>query len=123
MSRRYAVLIALLAEFAASQQTPVVTLCARLEMEVAQMEPEEERDSLEAMGIAEAARDRLICAAYAALGLISFFTVGEDEVRAGKSPGIPGGDRGGAIHSDLARGLTPELDVFRRFSVCRWMLG
>lgn len=46
------------------------------------MDPAEEREFLEAMGIAEPARDRLIRAAYAALGYISFFTLGEDEVKA-----------------------------------------
>src|SRR5579871_3243217 len=71
-----------LADYAQAQGAPLVSLCAKVEMEVAQMEPEEEREFLEAMGITEAARNRLIRAAYAALGRMSFFTVGEDEVRA-----------------------------------------
>ena len=109
--------VAPLTEFAASQQTPLVTLCAKIEMEVAQMEPDEEREFLEAMGISEAARDRLIRAAYAALGLISFFTVGEDEVRAWTvKQGSNAVAAAGAIHSDLARGfIRAELMAFDDF--------
>lgn len=95
-----------LADYAAEQEAPVVALCAKIEMEVAQMEPDEEREFLSAMGIEEAARDRLIRAAYKALGLISFFTVGEDEVRAWTiHTGSNAVTAAGAIHSDLARGF------------------
>jgi GTP-binding protein YchF len=106
-----------LAAYAAAQQTPLVTLCAKIEMEVAQMDPEEEREFLEAMGIPEAARDRLIRAAYTALGLISFFTVGEDEVRAWTiRQGSNAVTAAGAIHSDLARGfIRAELMAFEDF--------
>jgi GTP-binding protein YchF len=109
--------VAPLAEYAASQQAPLVTLCAKIEMEVSQMEPEEEREFLEAMGIPEAARDRLIRAAYAALGLICFFTVGEDEVRAWTiTQGSNAVTAAGAIHSDLARGfIRAELMAFEDF--------
>ena len=109
--------IAALAEYCAAQQTPMVPLCAKIEMEVAQMEPAEEREFLEAMGIPEAARDRLIRAAYAALGLISFFTVGEDEVRAWTiRQGSNAVIAAGAIHSDLARGfIRAELMSFDDF--------
>jgi GTP-binding protein YchF len=99
-------LVGPLAGYAAAQHTPLVTLCAKIEMEVAQMEPAEEREFLEAMGIEEAARDRLIRAGYAALGLLSFFTVGEDEVRAWTiRQGANAVTAAGAIHSDLARGF------------------
>ena len=106
-----------LAEYAEAQQTPIVLLCAKIEMEVAQMEPDEEREFLEAMGIPEAARDRLIRAAYAALGLICFFTVGEDEVRAWTIvQGTNAVGAAGAIHSDLARGfIRAELMSFHDF--------
>lgn len=106
-----------LAEYAASQDIPLVTLSAKVEMEVAQMAPEEEREFLEAMGIPEAARDRLIRAAYAALGLISFFTVGEDEVRAWTiTRGTNALGAAGKIHSDLARGfIRAELMAFSDF--------
>lgn len=106
-----------LADFAKKEGTPLVTLCAKVEMEVAQMEPDEEREFLEAMGIPEAARDRLIRAAYAALGQISFFTVGEDEVRAWTIvEGTNAVNAAGAIHSDLSRGfIRAEVMLFEDF--------
>lgn len=98
--------VAPLSEYAAQHKTTLVTLCAKIELEVSQMEPEEEREFLEAMGISEAARDRLIRAAYSALGVMSFFTVGEDEVRAWTiQKGTNAVGAAGAIHSDLARGF------------------
>ncbi len=106
-----------LAEYAASLGVPLVAMCAKVEMEVAQMEPAEEKEFLEAMGIMEAARDRLIRAAYSALGLICFFTVGEDEVRAWTIvKGTNAVGAAGAIHSDLARGfIRAELVDFEDF--------
>jgi len=64
----------------------LIALCASAESEVAQLPEEEQREFLDALGITEAARDRLIRASYAALGVMSFFTVGEDEVRAWTVP-------------------------------------
>lgn len=109
--------LAPLAAYAAEQEIPLISLCAKIEMEVAQMAPEEEREFLEAMGITEAARDRLIRAAYAALGLLSFFTVGEDEVRAWTiRRGTNAVGAAGAIHSDLARGfIRAEVIAFDDF--------
>lgn len=110
-------IVAPLAAYAAEAGIALVTLCAKLEMEVAQMAPEEEREFLEAMGLREAARDRLIRAAYSALGLISFFTVGEDEVRAWTiKRGSNAVAAAGAIHSDLARGfIRAELIAWEEF--------
>jgi GTP-binding protein YchF len=86
--------------------TPVIEIGGAVELEVAQLSPEEEVGFLEAMGIAESGRYRLIRTVYELLGLISFFTVGEDEVRAWT---IRRGDNAvtaaGKIHSDLARGF------------------
>ena len=81
-----------------------VALCARAEEEVSQLGPEEEREYLEALGIEAPARDRLIQLAYDTLGLMSFFTVGEDEVRAWTvEKGATAGQSAGKIHSDLER--------------------
>ena len=61
---------------------------------------------MDALGIAEPAAARLIRAAYSALGVMSFFTVGEDEVRAWTVPvGANALAAAGRIHSDLARGF------------------
>ena len=107
-----------LARYAHAEGLLSIALCAKIEMEVAQMEPEEEREFLEAMGIAEAARDRLIRAAYAALGLLSFFTVGEDEVRAWTiTRGTNAVGAAEKIHSDLARGfIRAEVIGFDEFA-------
>ena len=85
---------------------PFIALCAEAEREVAGLDESEQREFLDALGIATPARDRLIRAAYAALGVMSFFTVGEDEVRAWTIPtGANALTAAGRIHSDLARGF------------------
>jgi GTP-binding protein YchF len=95
-----------LADYAREHNDPLVVLCAEVEREVAQMAPEEEKEFLQAMGISESARDQLIRASYAALGVISFFTVGDDEVRAWTiAKGTHAVGAAEKIHSDLARGF------------------
>lgn len=84
----------------------VIMLSARLEAELAELDVSEREDFLKDMGVTEIARDRLIQMCYRTLNLISFLTVGEDEVRAWT---IPGGcqavDAAGEIHSDIQRGF------------------
>lgn len=93
-----------LRSYAKENGLELVELCAKIEMEVSQMEPAEEREFLAAMGIEEPARDRLVRAAYAALGYISFFTVGEDEVRAWTiRKGTNAVGAAEKIHTDIAR--------------------
>jgi hypothetical protein len=95
---------AALREYARENGLELVELCAKIEAEVAQMEPDDEREFLAALGIEEPARDRLIRAAYAALGYLSFFTVGEDEVRAWTiRKGTNAVGAAERIHSDIAR--------------------
>jgi ribosome-binding ATPase len=99
-------LLLTLKEEAAKTNTQVITLCASVEHEVASLPEEEQLEYLEALGIREPARDQLIRAAYRALGVQSFFTVGEDEVRAWTVPvGATALIAAGRIHSDLARGF------------------
>jgi GTP-binding protein YchF len=99
-------LLAPLREHAERTRMPLLDVCAKVEAEVAQLPPEEEQAFLEALGIQESGRYRLIRTVYDLLGLISFFTVGEDEVKAWT---IRRGDNAvtaaGKIHSDLARGF------------------
>lgn len=84
----------------------VVGVCAKLEAEIAQLEPAEAAAFRADLGLHEPALDRVIHATYELLGLISFFTVGEDEVRAWTIPaGTPAQQAAGAIHSDLERGF------------------
>ncbi len=84
----------------------VVGVCAKLEAEIAQLEPAEAAAFRADLGLHEPALDRVIHATYQLLGLISFFTVGDDEVRAWTIPaGLPAQQAAGAIHSDLERGF------------------
>ncbi len=98
--------LAELREWAARAGTPVVPIGGAVELEVAQLGEDEEAEFLAAMGVAESGRDRLIRTVYDLLGLVSFFTVGEDEVKVWT---IRRGDNAitaaGKVHSDLARGF------------------
>jgi len=86
---------------------PTPLFCsAKIEMEIAQLPPEEAVVFLADLGIAESARVALIRASYALLGLISFLTAGEDEVRAWTIPrGLTAQKAAGKIHSDIERGF------------------
>ncbi|MFW5688964.1 MAG: DUF933 domain-containing protein, partial [Spirochaetota bacterium] len=76
------------------------------EMELSQLEEEEADAFMQDLGITESARSRLTTLAYDSLGLISFFTVGPDEVRAWTiHRGDPAVEAARTIHSDLARGF------------------
>jgi GTP-binding protein YchF len=83
-----------------------LSFSAAVEAEIAQLEPRDQGEFLASLGLTEPARVRFIRAAYKLLDLISFFTVGEDEVKAWT---IRRGDRApraaGRIHSDLERGF------------------
>jgi len=84
----------------------VVGVCAKLEAEIAQLDSAEAAAFRADLGLHEPALDRVIHATHELLGLISFFTVGEDEVRAWTIPaGLPAQQAAGAIHSDLERGF------------------
>jgi hypothetical protein len=88
------------------RHTTIACLQGRIEMELAQMPPEEATEFLEAYGIEEPGLDRIIDLSYTLLGLQSFFTVGEDEVRAWTIPvGATAVEAAGVIHTDLARGF------------------
>jgi GTP-binding protein YchF len=81
-------------------------LFGTLEMDLAQLGPEDQAEFMKDFSIEELGRDRLIHEAYHLLGLISFFTSGKDEVRAWTlRQGDNAVDAAGAIHSDLARGF------------------
>jgi GTP-binding protein YchF len=88
------------------RHTTIAFLHGRIEMELALMPPEEAAEFLMAYGIEEPGLNRVIDLSYTLLGLHSFFTVGEDEVRAWTIPvGATAVEAAGAIHSDLARGF------------------
>jgi len=83
-----------------------LTLSASVEAEIAALDPEEQSEFLQDLGLAESALTRFIRTAYGLLDLISFFTVGEDEVRAWTiRRGTDARRASGKIHSDLERGF------------------
>ncbi|HWI64319.1 MAG TPA: redox-regulated ATPase YchF [Symbiobacteriaceae bacterium] len=92
--------------YAAERKIPLLEICARIEMEISQLEPEDRDLFMADLGITESGISRLARAAYDLLGLISFLTVGEDEVRAWTiRRGTTAKEAGGKIHSDIERGF------------------
>jgi ribosome-binding ATPase YchF (GTP1/OBG family) len=86
--------------------TRVVSLCGKIEMEIAQLSADEAKAFLDDLGIEEPALYKLIKESYTLLGLISFLTTGEDEVRAWTiTKGLNAQKAAGKIHSDIERGF------------------
>src|SRR5581483_2798363 len=95
-----------LAEVAARPRTRVGWVSAVIETEIARLEGDEQQAFLGDLGLREPAIRRVLRECYALLGLISFFTCGEDEVRAWPIPaGTRAQDAAGTVHSDIARGF------------------
>ncbi|RPJ59193.1 MAG: redox-regulated ATPase YchF [Acidobacteria bacterium] len=95
-----------LADQMESNGAAVVFLSAALEKEISELPPEEQAPFLQEMGIEEPAAHRLSRAAFRSLGLLSFFTVGDDEVRAWPvESGALAPVAAGRIHSDMERGF------------------
>jgi GTP-binding protein YchF len=91
---------------AARPRTRVGWVSAVIETEVAQLAGDEQQAFLADLGLSEPAIRRVLRDCYALLGLVSFFTVGEDEVRAWPIPaGTRAQDAAGTVHSDIARGF------------------
>jgi GTP-binding protein YchF len=88
------------------EQAEIVTFSAKVEAELAELDPEDRREFLASLGLVESGLDRLAHAAYHLLGLQSYFTAGEKEVRAWT---IHRGDKApaaaGVIHSDFEKGF------------------
>jgi len=103
----------------------LLNLCGKIEMEIAQLSAEEARAFLDDLGIEEPARNRLIHVSYDLLGLISFLTCGEDEVRAWTiNKGMNAQKAAGRIHSDIERGfIRAELVAYDDFIAHGGMSG
>lgn len=92
--------------YAAERKLPLLEVCARIEMEISQLDGADAALFMEDLGITESGISRLARAAYDHLGLISFLTVGEDEVRAWTiRHGTTAKEAAGKIHSDIERGF------------------
>jgi len=93
-------------EFLAGAATRAVPICARIELEIAQLDEADRAAFMADLGLKESGLDRVIRASYDLLGYISFFTVGEDECRAWSIPrDTPAVIAAGEIHSDISRGF------------------
>jgi hypothetical protein len=95
-----------LAGFLANAATRGVALCAKIELEISQLEGDDAKAFLSDLGLSESGLDRVIRTTYDLLGYMSFFTVGEDECRAWSiSRGTSAQVAAGEIHSDIQRGF------------------
>jgi len=93
-------------EIASQFDDEVVTFCAKIEEEIAELDEDEKQLFLEEMGVKSAGLERLIRAAYKELGLITYFTAGPKEVRAWTiKKGTKAPQAAGVIHSDFERGF------------------
>ena len=101
-----AVKLASLEGFMSGAATRAVPICAKIELEIAQLEAADAAAFLADLGLRESGLDRVIRASYDLLGYISFFTVGEDECRAWSIPrDTTAVVAAGEIHSDISRGF------------------
>jgi ribosome-binding ATPase YchF (GTP1/OBG family) len=102
----HAVRLAGIESFLSGAATRAVPICAKIELEIAQLEPADASAFMADLGLRESGLDRVIRASYDLLGYISFFTVGEDENRAWSIPrNTPAVLAAGEIHSDISRGF------------------
>lgn len=106
-------------EVAAEFDDEVVTFCAKIEEEIAELEDDEKQAFLEELGVESAGLDRLIKAAYRELGLITYFTAGPKETRAWTVPkGSKAPQAAGVIHTDFERGFiraeTVSYEIYAR---------
>ncbi len=93
-------------EQAAQENAEVVVICAKIEAELVALEPDERKEFLADLGVTSSGVDKLIKSAYKMLGLMSFLTAGEKEVRAWTIPvGTKAPQAAGEIHSDIERGF------------------
>ena len=93
-------------EYAAKEGAEVIPLCVKIEEELSGLEDEDKKEMLEALGLKESGLDILIKKSYDLLGLMSFLTAGEPEVRAWTiKKGTKAPQAAGKIHSDIERGF------------------
>ena len=108
------------AAIAAEEGAQVLPICAKVEEEMAELEPEDKLMFLEELGLEESGLDRMIKCSYELLGLISFLTCGSDECRAWTiRRGTKAPQAAGKIHSDFERGfIRAEIVAFDDLKSC-----
>lgn len=93
-------------EYASKEKAEVIPLCVKIEEELSGLDEQDKKEMLEALGLEESGLDKLIKKSYSLLGLISFLTAGEPEVRAWTiKKGTKAPQAAGKIHSDIERGF------------------
>lgn len=93
-------------EYAKNENAGVIPLCIKMEEELSGLEGEDKAEMLNALGLDESGLDKVIKASYSLLGLMSFLTAGEPEVRAWTiKKGTKAPQAAGKIHSDIERGF------------------
>jgi GTP-binding protein YchF len=104
-------------ELAASENSQVVPICAKIESEIAELDDEEKAEFLGEMGMEEPGLNRVIRAGYRLLGLQTYFTAGKQEVRAWTIPiGATAPKAAGVIHTDFEKGfIRAEVTAFDDF--------
>jgi len=93
-------------EYASKEKAEVIPLCVKIEEELSGLDDEDKKEMLEALGLEESGLDKVIKKSYDLLGLMSFLTAGEPEVRAWTiKKGTKAPQAAGKIHSDIERGF------------------
>ncbi len=93
-------------EYASKEKAEVIPLCVKIEEELSGLEDNDKKEMLEALGLEESGLDKVIKKSYDLLGLMSFLTAGEPEVRAWTiKKGTKAPEAAGKIHSDIERGF------------------
>ena len=107
-------------EFASKSNASVVPVCAEIEAEVAQLDPEDREEFLAELGLKESGLAGVIRAGYGLLDLLTFFTAGPKEVRAWTvTAGATAPKSAGKIHTDFERGfIRAEVTAFEDFIAC-----
>lgn len=107
-------------EHAKAENAEVVVICAKLEAELVALAPDDRFEYLKDLGLASSGVDQLIKSAYKILGLMSFLTAGEKEVRAWTIPvGTRAPQAAGEIHSDIERGfIRAEIVSYNDLVAC-----
>lgn len=93
-------------EYAKDENSKVVSLCAKIEEDLSELDKNDKEELLQALGLEESGLNKLIKATYDILGLATYFTVGKDEVRAWTfKKGMNAKECAGIIHSDFEKGF------------------
>ncbi len=112
-------------EYAAKEDAGIVTICGKIEAEIAELDASEKNEFLAELGLEEAGLERMIHAGYRLLGLITYFTAGVKEVRAWTvRDGAKAPEAAGVIHTDFEKGfIRAEVIAYQDFVNCKGESG